>query len=85
MCPCSSRNGTRLRLQLWPAGSYQITIDPGFRRDLLSLIDRGFMFAIAHIRGGGELGRQWCVSCVLAAVLLACCTHRAAPGLWLCC
>jgi oligopeptidase B len=33
--------------------------DPGFNRNKLSLIDRGFIFAIAHVRGGGEMGRQW--------------------------
>jgi len=40
-------------------GSYGSSIDPGFRRNLLSLLDRGFVFAIAHIRGGSEMGRQW--------------------------
>lgn len=40
-------------------GSYQICNDPDFRSTRLSLIDRGFIFAIAHVRGGGELGRQW--------------------------
>ncbi|KAM7261599.1 hypothetical protein ACFE04_020676 [Oxalis oulophora] len=37
----------------------QICIDPSFKESRLSLLDRGFIFAIAHIRGGGELGRQW--------------------------
>jgi len=40
-------------------GSYGSSIDPGFSRNLLSLLDRGFVFAIAHIRGGSEMGRQW--------------------------
>lgn len=40
-------------------GSYGVTIDPYFSSTRLSLLDRGFIFAIAHIRGGEELGRQW--------------------------
>ncbi len=40
-------------------GSYGISIEPGFSRNLLSLLDRGFVYAIAHIRGGSEMGRQW--------------------------
>ncbi|CAL5221645.1 g3872 [Coccomyxa viridis] len=40
-------------------GAYEISNDPGFSRNQLSLIDRGFVYAIAHVRGGGELGRQW--------------------------
>ena len=40
-------------------GSYGYSIDPDFDRELLSLLDRGFIFAIAHIRGGSEMGRQW--------------------------
>ena len=44
---------------LYGYGSYEITIDPGFSHFVLSLLDRGFVYAIAHIRGGGELGRRW--------------------------
>ena len=40
-------------------GSYEISIDPGFSITRLSLLDRGFVFAIAHVRGGGEMGRPW--------------------------
>jgi oligopeptidase B len=40
-------------------GSYGISLDPGFNSNLLSLLDRGFVYAIAHIRGGSEMGRQW--------------------------
>ena len=44
---------------LYGYGSYEHSIDPGFSIPRLSLLDRGFVFAIAHIRGGGEMGRPW--------------------------
>ncbi|KAL0000284.1 hypothetical protein SO802_019886 [Lithocarpus litseifolius] len=40
-------------------GSYEICIDPCFNISCVSLLDWGFVYAIAHIRGGGEMGRQW--------------------------
>ncbi|MDQ1466118.1 MAG: oligopeptidase, partial [Actinomycetota bacterium] len=40
-------------------GAYEHSTDPVFRAARLSLLDRGFVFAIAHVRGGGELGREW--------------------------
>jgi oligopeptidase B len=44
---------------LYGYGSYEASMDPGFSSIRLSLLDRGFVFAIAHIRGGGEMGRRW--------------------------
>ncbi len=52
------RDGTG-PLLLYGYGSYGISIDPAFSSDRLSLLDRGFAFAIAHIRGGGDLGKPW--------------------------
>jgi oligopeptidase B len=46
-------------LLLYGYGSYEIPILPSFSAFRLSLLDRGFAWAIAHIRGGGELGRHW--------------------------
>jgi oligopeptidase B len=44
---------------LYGYGSYEISRDPVFSIPVLSLLDRGFVYAIAHIRGGGEMGRSW--------------------------
>ncbi len=46
-------------LLLYGYGSYEASIDPTFSIPRLSLLDRGMVFAIAHVRGGGELGRRW--------------------------
>ena len=46
-------------LYLYGYGAYGLAIDPGFSTSRLSLVDRGFAFAIAHIRGGDDLGRAW--------------------------
>jgi oligopeptidase B len=46
-------------LLLYGYGSYGSPVDPAFNANRLSLLDRGVAFAIAHIRGGNEMGRQW--------------------------
>ena len=49
----------RAPLLLYAYGSYGISMDASFSSVRLSLLNRGFAFAIAHIRGGQEMGRQW--------------------------
>ncbi len=52
------RDGARALL-LYAYGSYGYTVEPTFNSNRVSLLDRGFAFAIAHVRGGQEMGRAW--------------------------
>ena len=57
------KKGTKLDgsapMLLYAYGSYGLSTDPGFSTNRLSLVDRGMIYAIAHIRGGSELGEKW--------------------------
>jgi oligopeptidase B len=57
------KKGTKLDgsapMLLYAYGSYGLSTDPGFSTNRLSLVDRGMVYAIAHIRGGSELGEKW--------------------------
>lgn len=46
-------------LLVYGYGSYGLSMDASFRRSIFSILDRGFVYAIAHIRGGSEMGRYW--------------------------
>ncbi|MER5456815.1 S9 family peptidase [Micromonospora sp. NPDC002389] len=67
-------------------GSYEASMDPWFSVGRLSLLDRGVIFAVAHIRGGGELGRSWYEQGKLLAKkntftdFVACARHLAKAG-----
>src|SRR5260370_22916235 len=67
-------------------GSYEISRDPAFNLTAQSLLDRGFVYAIAHVRGGGEMGRSWYNDGKLLhkkntfTDFIACARHLAAVG-----
>jgi oligopeptidase B len=67
-------------------GAYEISRDPAFSIPVLSLLDRGFVYAIAHVRGGGELGRSWYTDGKLLRKkntftdFIACARHLAGAG-----
>jgi oligopeptidase B len=80
-----TRNGTA-PLLLYGYGSYEASIDPTFSSVRLGLLERGFVWAIAHVRGGGELGRRWYEDGKLAhktntfTDFIACAEHLVAEG-----
>ena len=49
----------RSPLYLYGYGAYGLITEPAFSSERISLLDRGFVFAIAHIRGSGDNGRRW--------------------------
>jgi oligopeptidase B len=71
---------------LYGYGSYESSMDPWFSIPRLSLLDRGFVFAVAHVRGGGEMGRRWYTEGRLSAKVntftdfVACAEHLVAAG-----
>jgi oligopeptidase B len=72
---------------LYGYGSYEYSIDPVFSSLRLSLLDRGFVFVIAHVRGGGELGRRWYEDGKLLAkpntfTDFVACAHSLVEGRW---
>jgi oligopeptidase B len=73
-------------LVLYGYGAYEVSMDPWFSIARLSLLDRGVTFAIAHVRGGGELGRHWYEDGKFGAKVnsfsdfVACASHLVAIG-----
>src|SRR5690606_21577105 len=59
VCRKGARANGPVPTLLYGYGSYESSIDPYFSVPRLSLLDRGAAFAIAHVRGGGEMGRRW--------------------------
>src|SRR5260370_24175912 len=59
VCPKGTPRDGSSPFVLYGYGSYEISMDPSFSIPRLSLLDRGFGYAIAHVRGGGEMGRRW--------------------------
>jgi oligopeptidase B len=59
VCKAGTPRDGSAPLVLYGYGSYEASMDPWFSIARLSLVDRGVIFAVAHVRGGGELGRHW--------------------------
>ena len=86
VCPKGTPRDGSAPFLLYGYGSYEDSADPYFSIPRLSLLDRGFGFAIAHVRGGGELGRRWYDDGKLLrkkntfADFIACARHLVAAG-----
>jgi oligopeptidase B len=59
ICPAGTPRDGSAPLVLYGYGSYEMSMEPVFSIARLSLLDRGFCYAVAHVRGGGEMGRRW--------------------------
>jgi oligopeptidase B len=72
---------------LYGYGAYESVVDPWFSHARISLLDRGVIFAVAHVRGGGEMGRLWYENGKMAGKIntftdfVACADHLTAAGL----
>ena len=55
----NSKQNSKSKVLLYAYGAYKHSISPSFSASRFCLIDRGITFAIAHIRGGGDLGDNW--------------------------
>ena len=85
--PARDASNASAPLLLYGYGAYGISMEPTFRSSRLSLLDRGFTYAIAHVRGGEELGRRWYEDGKLRKKqntftdFIACAEHLVAKGL----
>ncbi|HLN77738.1 MAG TPA: S9 family peptidase [Nocardioidaceae bacterium] len=86
VCPKDAPRDGSMPMLLYGYGSYESSTDPYFTISRLSLLDRGVGFAIAHVRGGGEMGRRWYDQGKMLAKkntftdFVACARHLAATG-----
>jgi len=86
VCHRATRRDGSAPCVLYGYGSYEASSDPVFSIPRLSLLDRGFVAAIAHVRGGGEMGRRWYEDGKLLSKrntftdFVACAQHLAAAG-----
>ena len=87
VCPRATPRDGSAPCVLYGYGSYEACSDPAFSIPRLSLLERGFVVAIAHVRGGGEMGRRWSEDGKLLSKrnsftdFIACAQHLVAAGL----
>jgi oligopeptidase B len=86
VCPQGAARDGTMPMLMYGYGSYEASTDPFFTISRLSLLDRGVGFAIAHVRGGGEMGRRWYDQGKMLAKkntftdFVACAQHLASTG-----